>query len=101
MENAHFRNYAKISKEIEELEDKRDKLKAQIIVNIVDLKRVKNRYGLFTVVERKSYAYSDDVTPYAEKYEEAKNLLAFHKEQDIKNGKAQHWDTNFSLRHQA
>lgn len=95
MKNEVFRDYARIQKELELLETKRDKLKADITATMMNENcvRIKNRYGLFSLVKRSNYIYSPVIQEYELSVKHLKDLAR-------KTGEAAIESTTIFLRHQ-
>lgn len=94
--NEQFREYKKVLEKIESLKEKQDTLKQEIIQGMVetDTKRIKNRYGLFSLGSRISYEYPKKVS-------ELEIELKRVKEDSVRSGKAKIKAQTQFIRYQA
>lgn len=94
--NEQFREYKKVLEKIESLKEKQDTLKQEIIKGMVetDTKRIKNRYGLFSLGSRVSYEYPKKVS-------ELEIELKRVKEDSVRSGKAKIKAQTQFIRYQA
>lgn len=94
--NEQFREYKKVLEKIESLKEKQDTLKQEIIQGMVetDTKRIKNRYGLFSLGSRVSYEYPKKVS-------ELEIELKRVKEDSVRSGKAKIKAQTQFIRYQA